>query len=82
MQKSVFGFLIKQGLEHIEEMKQQRGDGSEIAPLKVEFESCPVQASLGTLGRKWALLILRNIALFDKHRFNEMLKVRLQLSTA
>ncbi|MCL4518258.1 MAG: helix-turn-helix transcriptional regulator [Thaumarchaeota archaeon] len=56
-------------------MKQLRGDDSEIAPLKVEFESCPVQASLGTLGRKWALLILRNIALFDKHRFNEMLKV-------
>jgi DNA-binding HxlR family transcriptional regulator len=43
--------------------------------LKVEFENCPVQASLGVLGRKWSLLVLRNIELFDKHRFNEMLKV-------
>jgi DNA-binding HxlR family transcriptional regulator len=43
--------------------------------LKVEFENCPVQASLGVLGRKWSLLILRNIELFGKHRFNEMLKV-------
>ena len=42
---------------------------------KVEFVSCPVQESLGTLGRKWAFLILRNIGFFDKHRFNEMLRV-------
>jgi DNA-binding HxlR family transcriptional regulator len=45
------------------------------AKLKVEFENCPVQASLGVLGRKWSLLVLRNIELFGKHRFNEMLKV-------
>ncbi len=47
----------------------------DITPFKIEFESCPVQASLGTLGRKYALLIIRNIGLFGKHRFNEMLKV-------
>ena len=48
--------------------------------LKVEFENCPVQASLGVLGRKWSLLILRNIELFGKRRFNEMLKVTPGLS--
>ncbi len=52
-------------------MKDLRGP----AKLKVEFENCPVQASLGVLGRKWSLLVLRNIELFGKHRFNEMLKV-------
>lgn len=48
-----------------------------VAPgkLKVGFENCPVQASLGILGRKWSLLVLRNIELYGKHRFNEMLKV-------
>lgn len=51
------------------------GENARTGPLKVEFESCPVQASLGILGRKWALLILRNMALFDKHRFSELLKV-------
>lgn len=44
-------------------------------PLKVEFESCPVQASLGALGRKWALLVLRNIGVYQAQRFNEMLKI-------
>lgn len=52
-------------------MKEQR----QSSKLKVEFENCPVQASLGVLGHKWSLLVLRNIELFEKHRFNEMLKV-------
>ena len=43
--------------------------------LKVDFNSCPVQASLGILGHKWALLVIRNIGLYHKHRFNEMLKI-------
>ncbi|MHB1869171.1 MAG: winged helix-turn-helix transcriptional regulator [Nitrososphaerales archaeon] len=30
---------------------------------------------MGILGRKYALLVIRNIGLFGKHRFNEMLKV-------
>lgn len=30
---------------------------------------------MGILGHKWALLVLRNIELYGKHRFNEMLKV-------
>jgi DNA-binding HxlR family transcriptional regulator len=42
---------------------------------KVEVENCPVQASLGVLGHKWSLLVLRNIELYGKHRFNEMLRV-------
>jgi DNA-binding HxlR family transcriptional regulator len=46
-----------------------------FAPFRIEFESCPVQASLGILGRKYALLIIRDIGLFGKHRFNEMLMV-------
>jgi DNA-binding HxlR family transcriptional regulator len=42
--------------------------------LKVDFAGCPVHASMGVLGRKWALLVLRNIALYRKQRFNEMLR--------
>jgi len=42
--------------------------------FKVEFQSCPVEASLGVLGRKWALLVLRDIALFRAQRFNEMMR--------
>lgn len=43
--------------------------------LKVGFNSCPVEASLGVLGHKWTLLIIRNIGLYRKQRFNEMLKI-------
>ena len=28
----------------------------------VEFKECPIRVSLGVLGKKWTLLILRNIA--------------------
>ena len=44
------------------------------APMKVEFLSCPVQASLKILGREWAFLVLTSIALFRAQRFNEMLR--------
>lgn len=43
--------------------------------LKVDFVGCPVQASLGVLGHKWALLVLRNIALYRTQRFNDMLRI-------
>ncbi|MGI0054949.1 MAG: winged helix-turn-helix transcriptional regulator [Thermoplasmata archaeon] len=42
--------------------------------FKVEFATCPVQASLGVLGRRWSFLVLRDIALFRATRFNEMLR--------
>jgi DNA-binding HxlR family transcriptional regulator len=53
-------------------------DHDPLAPpeLLVRFEGgCPVKASLDVLGRKWALLVLRNIGLYRKQRFNEMLRI-------
>ena len=38
----------------------------------VEFKTCPIRASLGVLGKKWTLLILRNIALAKIDRFNQI----------
>lgn len=43
--------------------------------FKVDFETCPVQASLGILGRRWSLLVLRDIALYRAQRFNEMMRM-------
>ncbi len=43
--------------------------------LKVQFEGCPVKASLDILGHKWALQVLRNIGLYRTQRFNEMLRI-------
>jgi len=53
-------------------------DRDRLAPpeLRVPFEGgCPVKASLDVLGRKWALLVLRNIGLYRTQRFNEMLRI-------
>lgn len=52
-------------------------DSDEFAEfvLKVKFSACPVEASLGILGKKWTLIVLRNIGLYRKQRFNEMLKI-------
>jgi DNA-binding HxlR family transcriptional regulator len=50
------------------------------APMKIEFLSCPVQASLRVLGREWAFLVLTSIALFRANRFNDMLRAMPGLS--
>jgi len=43
-------------------------------PPAVEIRSCPIAASLGTLGRKWTLTILRDIAYFPDASFSLILK--------
>ncbi|MCI4338821.1 MAG: helix-turn-helix transcriptional regulator [Thermoplasmata archaeon] len=42
--------------------------------LKVRFSKCPVGLSVGVLGRKWALLILRDIGAYGVDRFNRLLE--------
>jgi len=36
--------------------------------------SCPIRTSLGALGKKWTLLILRDIAFLRMDRFNQILR--------
>ncbi len=40
--------------------------------VQLNFLAYPIQSSLGVLGRKWALLVLMNIALGRAQRFNEL----------
>lgn len=42
--------------------------------LKVEFADCPLTASLGLLGKKWTILIIRDIGIYGRDRFNLLLK--------
>ena len=42
--------------------------------IRLNFETYPVQPSLGVLGRRWAFLILMKIALAQADRFNELLR--------
>ena len=41
---------------------------------RVTFETCPIRASLGTLGRKWALLVLRDVAFFRDVTFSQIMR--------
>lgn len=36
--------------------------------------SCPISASLGVLGRKWALAVLRDVAFYKSVRFSDILR--------
>jgi DNA-binding HxlR family transcriptional regulator len=47
-----------------------RGCGKILVQLN--FSAYPVQSSLSVLGRKWALLVLMNIAFGRARRFNEL----------
>ena len=37
------------------------------------FKNCPIKTSLGVLGKKWTLLILRDLGFLKLNRFNQML---------
>jgi DNA-binding HxlR family transcriptional regulator len=41
----------------------------------VPFENCPIRTSLGVLGKRWTMLILRDIGFLNVDRFNQMLRV-------
>ena len=47
-------------------------DDSAIWP-QVKFIQCPIKTSLGVLGKKWTLLILRDIGFLKIVRFNRIL---------
>jgi len=40
----------------------------------IAFKNCPIRISMGVLGKKWTLLILRDIAFLKIERFNQILR--------
>ncbi len=40
----------------------------------VPFTNCPIATSLGVLGKKWTILIIRDIGMRKMERFSELLK--------
>ena len=45
-----------------------------FAESAVFVASCPIQASLAILGRKWALTLLRDVAFYENMRFSDILR--------
>ena len=54
--------------------KSRDEDQEEPLLPTVEFQNCPIQTSLGVLGKKWTLLVLRDIGLLKIQRFNQILR--------
>ena len=40
----------------------------------VMWKTCPIRSSLGVLGRRWTLLVLRDVSFFRKVRFSDILR--------
>ena len=43
-------------------------------PASVELQTCPIAATLGSLGRKWTIPVLRDVAFFPRASFGLILK--------
>ncbi len=48
-------------------------NGKPILPV-TSFKACPIRTSLGVLGKRWTLLILRDLAFLKIQRFNQILR--------
>ncbi len=42
--------------------------------MKIDFVNCPVETSVGILGKKWTLAIIRDIGAYGVDRFNRLRK--------
>jgi len=54
-------------------LARKEDDDGAIWP-QVKFVQCPIKTSLGVLGKKWTLLILRDIGFLKIVRFNRILE--------
>lgn len=59
---------------HLESLVREALEKGEVLVPNAPVVSCPIEASLGLLGKKWTLLVLRDIGMRKKERFNELVK--------
>ena len=67
---------IKGHEEEEEEGKESTSndyEGSAILP-QVRFIKCPIKTSLGVLGKKWTIMIIRDIGFLKINRFNRLIE--------
>jgi DNA-binding HxlR family transcriptional regulator len=52
--------------------KSSSGAADHIHVPAVKFKNCPIKVTIRVLGKKWTILILRDIALLHINRFNQI----------
>jgi len=60
-------------LEYIAGDREAGSQGNALLP-SASFSRCPITISAGLLGKKWTMLILRDIGMRDIQRFNRLLQ--------
>jgi DNA-binding HxlR family transcriptional regulator len=64
-------------LQYIKSREQEEESASNYERMiqpQVTFGQCPVKTSLGVLGKKWTMLIIRDIGVHKIERFNRLLE--------
>ena len=70
-----------QSIKEGQEKKSHLNNEEEIViQPQVKFVNCPIRTSLGVLGKKWTILILRDIGVRRIGRFNRLLESILGLT--
>ena len=54
--------------------QEETDENSAPRLLKIKFAECPIKATLGVLGKKWTMLLLRDIGFRKIDRFNRLLE--------
>jgi DNA-binding HxlR family transcriptional regulator len=54
--------------------KLPSGDDEFVIKPQVRFIECPIKTAQGVLGKKWTILIIRDIGLNKIRRFNRLLE--------
>ena len=54
--------------------KSSNGDDEFMVQPQVRFIECPIKTAQGVLGKKWTILIIRDIGLNKIRRFNRLLE--------
>jgi DNA-binding HxlR family transcriptional regulator len=56
------------------EKSEHNHDQDIVIQPQVKFIKCPIRTSLGILGKKWTILIIRDIGVRKINRFNRILE--------
>jgi DNA-binding HxlR family transcriptional regulator len=63
-----------QSIKEEQEKLELNHDQDIVIQPQVKFVNCPIRTSLGILGKKWTILIIRDIGVRKINRFNRILE--------
>ena len=65
---------MRQSIKNQEEEDEESTNEEGAIWPQVKFINCPIRTSLGVLGKKWTILVLRDIGFLKINRFNRLLE--------